>query len=248
MNPGDVAGGAPGVSVSIVVPAFNDEQRIAPTLESLARICAVNGFRHEILVVDDGSTDGTVALCRRLQATLPALAVIPTRPNRGKGHAVRVGMLAATGSVRVMVDADGSTPADQLPRLIAPIVDGSATVAIGSRYGAGSSGTDQPWWRRAWSRLANWYAQRALIPGIRDAHCGFKAFAGSAATELFTRATVDGWAFDLEILALALRHGHRIAEVTVPWTDDRRSRVRPLHDLRRVLRDVALLQRSLKAS
>ena len=239
------------VRLSIIVPAFNEEQRIAPTLHSLARVCADQGWKTEILVVDDGSQDGTVALCRRLQQTLRypvAWAVLETRPNRGKGHAVRVGMLAARGEVRVMVDADGSTPADQLPSLLAPILAGRAAVAIGSRYTGSSPGTDQPWWRRVWSRLANMYVQRKLVPGVRDAHCGFKAFSAAAATDLFARASVDGWAFDLEILALALRRGHAIVEVPVRWTDDRRSRVRPFRDLRRVLRDVDRLKRSLPAS
>jgi hypothetical protein len=157
-------------------------------------------------------------------------------------------MRAARGEVRVMVDADGSTPADQLPALLAPILAGQAAVAIGSRYSGASQGTDQPWWRRVWSRLANLYVRRKLVPGIRDAHCGFKAFSAAAATDLFARASVDGWAFDLEILALALRRGHAIVEVPIRWTDDRRSRVQPLRDLRRVLRDVDKLKRSLLAS
>ncbi len=233
------------VDLSIVIPAFDEEERIAPTLESLARFCATRPWRVEILVVDDGSTDGTVALCRRLAERLQGLRVTETRPNRGKGHAVRVGMLAARGALRVMVDADGSTPASELPKLLEPLESGRVQVAIGSRY-LGPGGTDQPLWRRVWSRLANWYVQRTLVPGVRDAHCGFKAFTAAAAMDLFGQATVDGWAFDLEILALARRRGHAIVEVAVSFHDDQRSRVRPLADLRKIVREVTALRRRLK--
>jgi dolichyl-phosphate beta-glucosyltransferase len=233
------------LDLSIIVPAFNEEHRIEPTLDSLALFASTQPWRVEILVVDDGSTDGTVALCRQLANRLHGLRVIETRPNRGKGHAVRVGMRAANGAVRVMVDADGSTPASELPKLIAPLLAGEAAVAIGSRYEKARR-TDQPLWRRAWSRLANVYVQRALVPGVRDTHCGFKAFTAAAADDLFGQAVVDGWAFDLEILALAQRRGHSIAAVGVIWNDDPRSRVRPLKDLVDVLREVVTIRRRLR--
>jgi dolichyl-phosphate beta-glucosyltransferase len=245
----------PDVDLSIVVPAYNEEDRLAPTLESIAAFLAGRGDRFEILVVDDGSTDGTVDLVRRLGREIPALSVIETRPNRGKGHAVRVGMLAARGAVRVMCDADGSTPPTELPKLLEALARGPAAVAIGSRYlgsGAAAAGCakvpvriKQPRWRRAWSRLCNLVVRRTLVPGIRDTQCGFKAFTAAAAGELFGRATVDGWAFDLEVLALAGRLGFQVAEVAVDWRDDRRSRVRPLHDLGVVVREAAAIHKNL---
>src|SRR6185295_19625687 len=141
--------------------------------------------------------------------------------------------LAARGAHVVMCDADGSTPASELPRLLAPLVEGGAAIAIGSRY-AGGAHPDQPGWRRVWSRMVNLVVRRTILPGVRDTHCGFKAFTAPAAHDLFSRATIDGWGFDLEVLAMARRLGHRIAEVPVFWHDDRRSRVRPLHDLGQV--------------
>jgi dolichyl-phosphate beta-glucosyltransferase len=224
--------------ISVIVPAYNEEQRIAPTLVALDRFLARASIAYEIIVVDDGSTDGTAALVERMAAELPAICLLPTRPNRGKGHAVRVGMLAARGRIRVMCDADGSIPAEELPRLLAPLAAGRADIAIGSRYAPGARvATPQPRWRVAWSRLVNRFVRHTLVPDVRDTQCGFKAFSAAAADSIFRRARIDGWAFDLEALALAARLGFRVEEIGVGWTDDRRSRVRPVRDLTRVIRE-----------
>ena len=234
-----------GIDLTVVIPAYNEEQRLGATIAELARFLGARGGRHEILVVDDGSTDGTVALCRALAARCPALRVIPTAPNRGKGHAVRIGMLAARGAVIVMCDADGSTPASEIPRVVRPILEWRAAIAIGSRYVPGTAPPDQPLWSRLWSRLVNRLIQRTLVPGVRDTQCGFKAFTAGAARDLFARATVDGWAFDLEVLALARRLGYPVFEVAVAWKDDRRSRVRPWHDLWKVIGEAVAIKRNL---
>ena len=233
------------LDLSIIVPAYNEEQRITPTLDSLATFLSGTGARYEIVVVDDGSKDGTVALCQKLAERIPGLRVIANSPNRGKGHAVRTGMLAATGAVRVMCDADGSMPATELPKLLAPIVSSRAAVAIGSRYVEGAAQHTQPMWRRAWSRLCNKVIQAALVPGVRDTQCGFKAFSAAAAEELFSRATINGWAFDLEVLAIAKRMGLEVAEVGVQWQDDARSKVNPLKDLWKVIREAVTIKRNL---
>jgi dolichyl-phosphate beta-glucosyltransferase len=233
------------IDVSVVIPAFNEEQRLAPTIDGLARFLNARGLRHELLVVDDGSTDGTVALCERLGQSWPALRAIATSPNRGKGHAVRVGMRAARGAYVLMCDADGSTPPTEIPRVLAPLIEGTAAIAVGSRYGRGAAPPDQPLWRRVWSRLVNVVIRGTLVPGVRDTQCGFKAFTAPAARELFARATVDGWAFDLEVLALARRLGHAVVEVPVAWHDDRRSRVRPWHDLGKVIREALTIRKNL---
>ncbi|HSY38194.1 MAG TPA: dolichyl-phosphate beta-glucosyltransferase [Polyangia bacterium] len=233
------------IDLTVVIPAYNEEHRLGSTVAELFTFLEARGGRFEILVVDDGSTDGTVALCRALAARCPELQVIPTAPNRGKGHAVRIGMLAARGALVMMCDADGSTPAVEIPRLLQPILDGRAAVAIGSRYLPGAAPPDQPLWRRLWSRLGNLFIQRTLVPGVRDTQCGFKAFTAPVAKDLFSRATIDGWAFDLEVLALARRLGHCVVEVGVAWKDDRRSRVRPWRDLWRVIGEAAAIKRNL---
>jgi dolichyl-phosphate beta-glucosyltransferase len=253
------------LDVSIVIPAYNEEARIAPTIEKTAALLASLPLRWEIVVVDDGSSDGTVALCERLAETLPGLRVLATSPNRGKGHAVRVGMLAAHGRVRVMCDADGSMPATELPRLLAPIIDGACAIAIGSRYVDGLAGDRnsaslrdaarsdeagpcerQPAWRRGWSRLCNLVIQKTLVPGVRDTQCGFKAFTADSARATFGRATIDGWAFDLEVLALAKRMGYVVREVGVVWKDDKRSKVNPWKDLWKVIREAVTIKRNLR--
>jgi glycosyltransferase involved in cell wall biosynthesis len=156
-------------------------------------------------------------------------------------------MLAARGQIRVMCDADGSMPPEQLPKLLAPIAKCEAAISIGSRYAPGAkSDTKQPWWRVAWSRLANKMIQRSLVPGVKDTQCGFKAFTAEAAVDLFKYGRIDGWAFDLEILALARRRGFEIAEVGVEWKDDRRSRVNPLKDLWKVVREALTIRKNLR--
>jgi glycosyltransferase involved in cell wall biosynthesis len=237
----------PFVDLSIVVPAYNEEHRLLPTLERLHRYLASQPLRYEIVVVDDGSRDGTCDLVERTIPSIPGLRLVRQMPNRGKGAAVRTGMLAARGQIRVMCDADGSMPPEQLPGLLAPIVACKASIAIGSRYAPGAK-TDvkQPRYRVLWSRLCNRVIQRSLVPGVKDTQCGFKAFTAEAARELFGVARIDGWAFDLEILALARRRGWAIAEVGVEWTDDRRSRVNPLVDMWKVVREALTIRRNLR--
>ena len=235
------------LDLSIVVPAFNEEHRLPPTLARLHAYLSTQPMNWEIVVVDDGSRDATCAVVEAAMATIPNLRLVRQSPNRGKGAAVRMGMLAARGQIRVMSDADGSMSPDQLPRLLAPILAGTAEISIGSRYADGArSNILQPRYRVLWSRLANLAIQRSLVPGVRDTQCGFKAFTAEVARDLFERGRIDGWAFDLEILALARRAGYAIAEVGVEWTDDRRSRVNPLKDLWKVIREAMTIRKNLR--
>ncbi len=235
------------VDLSVVVPAYNEALRITPTLERLHAFLSKQPMRYEIVVVDDGSRDATCDVVTELATRITNLRLVRQTPNRGKGAAVRTGMLAATGQIRVMCDADGSMPAEMLPRLLAPITACRAAISIGSRYAPGAH-TDQhqPWYRVMWSRLCNKVIQRSLVPGVRDTQCGFKAFTAEAARELFSVARIDGWAFDLEILALARRRGVAIEEVGVEWADDGRSRVNPLKDMWKVVREALTIRKNLR--
>ena len=186
-----------------------------------------------------------MALVTALTGELRGLRVLRSPANRGKGHAVRRGMLAATGRIRVFSDADGSTPIDELDPLLRPLAAG-ADIAIGSRYLAASRVTrPQPWFRRVWSRLVNRLVQRVLLPGVLDTHCGFKAFTAAAAEHTFAACTVDGWSFDLEVLARARAHGLRIQEVAVRWENDERSKAH-LGQLPREVRHVYRIRQQLR--
>lgn len=233
------------IDLSIVVPAYNEEHRLPPTLERLHRFLETQPLRYEIVVVDDGSKDDTCGVVER--CGLSNVRLVRQTPNKGKGAAVRLGMLEAKGQIRVMCDADGSMPPEQLPKLLAPIIGCQASIAIGSRYADGAK-TDvkQPFYRVLWSRLCNRVIQKSLVPGVRDTQCGFKAFTAESARSLFKSGRVDGWAFDLEILALARRRGFSIAEVGVEWKDDGRSRVNPLKDMWKVISEAITIRKNLK--
>ena len=146
----------PFVDLSIIVPAYNEEHRLQPTLDRLHAYLSAQPLRYEILVVDDGSKDRTCDVVTDMMARIPHLRLLRQMPNRGKGAAVRRGMLEARGQIRVMSDADCSMPPEQLPRLLAPIIACKAEISIGSRYAEGAK-TDvkQPMYRVLWSRLAN---------------------------------------------------------------------------------------------
>jgi dolichyl-phosphate beta-glucosyltransferase len=237
---------APSVDVSLIIPAFNEELRLLPTLERLHAHLSARPMSYEIVVVDDGSRDRTREVVAAAAARLPNIVLVCQHPNRGKGAAVRRGMRAARGRIRVMWDADCSMPPEELPRLLAPIVAGRAAIAIGSRYAAGARTVKQPRYRVLWSRLCNKVIQRWLVPRVLDTQCGFKAFTSGAALNLFGSATIDGWAFDLEILALARRRRFAIEEVGVEWKDDERSRVNPFTDFWKVIREALTIRRNLR--
>lgn len=215
------------MNLSIVIPAYNEAERIVPTIQQFHKYLSDKQMRFEIIVVDDGSTDDTVAVVSRLQQEMPRLSVIPLAANKGKGNAVRQGMLAARGSVRLFSDADGSTPVEEIDKLLKTLERGDTDIAIGSRYMQESEVVvAQPKFRVLWSRLANKLVQRMLLPGIADPHCGFKLFTAEAAQKVFSRCCVDGWSFDLEALAIARKLNMKITEVPVKWANDERSKGR----------------------
>jgi dolichyl-phosphate beta-glucosyltransferase len=211
-----------GLSLSVVIPAYNEARRLPATLVRVRAHLAARGLTHEIVVVDDGSADDTAAVAR---AAGDAVRVLRHEPNRGKGYAVRRGMLAATGERRLMTDADLSTPIDELARLEAE-VDRGFDVAIGSRAVAGARiEVRQPAYREAMGRLFNVLVQALLLPGLSDTQCGFKLFTAAAAAAAFGACRLDGFCFDVEALYVARRHGLRIAEVPIVWRNDAATRV-----------------------
>jgi dolichyl-phosphate beta-glucosyltransferase len=209
------------LDLSVVIPAYNEAARLPRTIEKVERFLA--GRPHEIVVVDDGSTDGTVEAARA--AARGGLVVLTNEGNRGKGYAVRRGMLAASAPRRLMSDADLSTPIEELARLES-FLDRGYDVAIGSRALAGSRiEIRQPWYRENMGRVFNLCVRALAVPGLRDTQCGFKLFSARAAQAVFAAARLDGFSFDVEALFIARRLGYRIAEVPVVWRNDAATRV-----------------------
>jgi glycosyltransferase involved in cell wall biosynthesis len=204
-----------------VIPAYNESRRLPPTLHRVRSFLEAWGRPFELLVVDDGSTDGTAERA----AEVPGVVVTRTPENRGKGHAVRTGMLLARGERRLMTDADLSTPMEDLPRLMARMDEGYGVV-IGSRALADSRvEIRQTWFRENLGRMFNLWVRLAALPGLRDTQCGFKLFTAAAAEDAFRPSRLDGFSFDVEVLYLARRAGHRVAEVPVTWRNDTATRV-----------------------
>ena len=232
--------GAAPPSFSLVIPAYNETGRLPESLPVVRRFLDENGLaeRWEVVVVDDGSTDGTAELVRKLA---PWARVIEVVPNRGKGHAVRRGVLESGGGLVLVSDADLSTPLGEWRKLEAALADGG--IAIGSRaLDAKLIGTFQPFYRRWMGKTFNLLVRILSGLDIHDTQCGFKLFDGAAARRLFAAARVDRFAWDVEILFLARRAGIPIAEVPVVWNDVLASRVRVVRDSARMAFDLVRIR------
>lgn len=226
--------------ISVLVPAFNEADRILPTIGAIAAHVSSLGCTWELIVVDDGSTDDTVALLRDLD--LANLRILTGEPNQGKGAAVRRGVLAAQGRLVLFADADNSTPIEEIDQLIAAIDMDGADVAIGSRAVAGANESDRSLLRQVLSAGLRLLARHTLSVRVRDTQCGFKLFRAAVARDVFQQMTITGFSFDLELLFLAARRGYRIAEVPVQWVDAPGSKVDARREAQRFLRDLVRIR------
>ena len=205
--------------LSVVIPAFNEAARLPSYLDEVVAFLEGRAEGYEIVVVDEGSTDATVAAVRAAAGGNPALRVLPLGRNRGKGAAVRAGMLAATGGVRLFTDADGATPIAELKRLEPALATG-ADIVIGSRalVDPAVSVRARPH-RVAAGRIFHWMVVRLGVRGVADSQCGFKLFTAAASKALFGELETAGFGFDVELLLRAQARGYRIVEVPVNWVD-----------------------------
>ena len=206
-----------------MIPAYNEADRLPASLERIGRFLAGWGRTCEVVVVDDGSTDGTADRARA--SGLHGLTVLQNEGNRGKGYSVRRGLVAARGAHRLMTDADLSTPIEELERLLAVQRDGY-DVVIGSRALPDSNiEVRQPWYRENMGRVFNLAVRLLAVPGLHDTQCGFKLWSARAADDVFRSVRLDGFSFDVESLFLARKRGYRIAERPVTWRNDAATRV-----------------------
>ncbi len=228
--------------VSVVIPAFNEEQRLEPTLREAVRYFRSAERDFDLTVVDDGSRDGTSLLVRRLRAEFPELQLIRLPANRGKGYAVRTGVVNAQREVVLFADADGATPFQEIERLDVALEAG-ADVAIGSRaLQASGVHVEAKLLRRMIGRSFHKLVSLLTVKGIQDTQCGFKLFRGTVAQDLFSRMRRNGFSFDVEVLLMAQRQGYRITEVAVNWVHQPGSRVNLVTDSLRMGRDLFLIR------
>jgi dolichyl-phosphate beta-glucosyltransferase len=224
---------------SVVIPAFNEARRLPPYLADVIGYFDGRGEPYEVLVVDDGSSDGTADVVTAIARTHPSVRLLQQERNQGKGAAVRRGMLAAQGERRLFSDADGATPIVEVKRLEAALAAG-ADIAIGSRAQLDPSVSVVARPHRVLAgRIFSWLVGRFAIRDVIDSQCGFKAFTAAAATDLFGRLRTRGFGFDVEVLLLAQAAGYRIVEVGVNWVDQPGSKVAVVTDGPRMLWDVA---------
>ncbi len=218
-------------TVSIVIPAFNEGERLAPTLERVLSFVQQHAWKAEIVVVDDGSRDQTADIARAYARTSAGIVRLLQNPgNRGKGYSVRNGMLHATGEILLFTDADLSSPIEEASKLIQAI-EADADIAIGSRWARSELQTQrQSLARQFLGRVFNGLLRVLLRLDFKDTQCGFKAFRRTAAEAVFPLQLIEGWGFDPEILFLAQRMGFKVTEVPVRWGHDDRTRINPLVD------------------
>lgn len=218
------------LSYSIVIPAYNESERLQASLQKIVAFLAEQKWSAEVLVVNDGSRDNTPEIVQQFAAQYPFIRLIENPGNRGKGYSVRNGMLQATGDIVLFTDADLSAPITEAPKLFAEVLKG-ANVAFGSRWLIAKMQTErQSMMRQVAGRLYNILMRLMLGLKYKDTQCGFKAFNRKAVETIFTRQHIERWGFDVELLFLARKFGLKIVEVPVEWAHDDRSKINPLVD------------------
>jgi len=217
--------------ISIVIAAYNEENRIGESLLKIKAYLDGQDADYEIIVVDDGSTDNTRQVAADYKSKITNLKIIGYPVNKGKGYALRQGVFASKGDAVLLTDADLSTPIDELARLFPLISDQQYDVVIGSRaLEPNKILKKQPWWRQGMGKTFNRIVKLLVLDDFNDTQCGFKLFSGKVARSLFKYARVNRFAYDVEILAMAKMKGFRISEVSVRWINSPESKVNPIFD------------------
>lgn len=225
------------IYLSVIIPAYNEGSRLGRTLDAARKFLVDQPFTWQVAVVDDGSSDQTPQLVEAISQIDPRVQLLQYAHNRGKGFAVRYGMLHTSGKYRLFMDADHSTAIDHISQFL-PLLEADCDIVIASRALAESEITvHQPKWKESLGKLGNRWIQWWAVPGIKDTQAGFKAFRAQAAEKIFPNLTIDRWGFDVEVLALAKHYGYKVAEQPIRWVNNPETKVTALAYLQ-VLRDV----------
>jgi glycosyltransferase involved in cell wall biosynthesis len=222
--------------LSIVIPAYNEERRLPQSLAQIDAFLAAQPYSAEVIVVDNASSDRTAEVVRAF-ASSHAYVTLLYEGRRGKGAAVRTGMLAGRGQFLFICDADLSMPITEINKFLPPTLD-SYDVAIASREAPGAVRYEEPEYRHIMGRVFNLIVRILAIPGFQDTQCGFKCFRRDADRDIFPAQTMEGFGFDVEVLFIALQRGYRVVEVPIHWYYRANSRVSPIRDSIRMFRDV----------
>ena len=214
--------------LSIIIPAYNEAARLPGTLEQVDAFLSRQPFTSEILVIENGSSDGTFEIARAMENKISNLNVIH-EDIRGKGWAVRQGMLAAAGDFRFICDADLSMPIEELLHFLPPLLE-EMPIAIASREAPGAVRYNEPEFRHLVGRAFNLVVRLLILKGLNDTQCGFKCFRADVAEKIFPLVTIKGWTFDVEALFIARKTGYTIIEIPIPWYYKSQSRVKVLRD------------------
>ncbi len=230
--------------LSLVIPAYNEERRLPHTLEQVACFLESQTYTWEVIVVNNASTDKTHAIIQDFsQKHLQIHGLYEAR--RGKGRAIKSGMLAARGEYRFMCDADLSMPITELNRFLPPQLE-NFNLAIASREAPGAIRYNEPYYRHLGGRAVNTMIRLLILPGLNDTQCGFKCFSAPVAEDLFTRQTLSGWSFDIEILAIAKLRGYQIAEIPIPWYFNPETKLSAFQDALQMFLDILVVRDNLQ--
>lgn len=234
--------------LTIVIPAYNEEKRLPASLEKISRFLHAQPYTSELLVVENGSTDATSDVVRHFAAGIApgapfTVQLLHSAP--GKGAAVKTGMLTGQGEHLFICDADLSMPIEEVSKFLPPALPaGSFDLAIASREIAGAVRYNEPFYRHLMGRVFNLIVRTLIIPGIEDTQCGFKLFTRAAAQDIFPYQTINGWGFDPEVLYIANSRKLRVVEVPINWYYMADSRVNPVRDTIKMVREVMLVRRN----
>lgn len=218
------------IFLSVIVPTYNEEKILSKSILEMDKFFSEKKYSYEIIVVDDGSKDKTKEIAKNLEGIIKNFRLSGYETNKGKGFAVKTGMLEAKGQYRLFADADNSTPIQEIDKLM-PFFGEGFDIVVGSRAAGGREANvkiEQPLYRRMLAKSANLVIRIMAVHGISDTQCGFKCFSAESVENIFSRSKISRWGFDIEALAIAQKKGYKVKEVPVSWYNRAESRVRPI--------------------